>query len=74
MGGEEEVEALQIRCKKWVIGLKRGTPNYVVMHEGGANLMRAEAGRRAVKFEERMRNRNGVLGSGGGRGGWSLEE
>ena len=59
---KKEIEDVQVKYMKWVMGLRKGTPGYLVLQEGGANLLRIEAGRRAARFEERMmRPRNVVL-------------
>lgn len=38
---------------KWVLGLERSTPKYVVLEETKRNELRIEAGRRAKGFDGR---------------------
>ena len=62
MGGKEGDRGCAGEIYEMCDGLKKVTPGYLVLQEGGANLLRIEAGRRAARFEERMmRPRNVVL-------------
>lgn len=54
---EEEIERVQEKYLKWILGLDRETPGYIVREELKRNKLRVETGKRAVKFEERMKER-----------------
>ncbi|KYN22664.1 hypothetical protein ALC57_04934 [Trachymyrmex cornetzi] len=77
----ERVESLQDRYIKWVLGVDRGTPGYMVREEIQREKMRVRAGKRAWAFEERLRvGRGGELArlcweemGGRGRRGEKLE-
>ncbi|KYN29873.1 hypothetical protein ALC57_00672 [Trachymyrmex cornetzi] len=58
----EEVESLQERYLRWVLGVERRTPGYLVREELQREKLRAKAGKRAWAFEERLRR-----GGGGSR-------
>ncbi|KYN50622.1 hypothetical protein ALC57_15112 [Trachymyrmex cornetzi] len=58
----ERVESLQERYIKWVLGVDRGTPGYMVREEIQREKMRMRAGKRAWAFKERLRvGRGGEL-------------
>lgn len=52
-----EIERIQEKYIRWIIGLERETPGYIVREEVKGWKLKIEAGRRAVKYEERMRDR-----------------
>ncbi|KYN21992.1 hypothetical protein ALC57_05622 [Trachymyrmex cornetzi] len=54
---------LQERYLKWVLGIERGTPGYLVREELQREKLRVRAGKRAWAFEERLKGN-------GGRKGW----
>lgn len=56
-----KLEALQERYLKWCLGLPWYTPGYVVMEETKRDQIRVEAGKRAVKFEERIEKGGTIL-------------
>ena len=50
-----KVEAVQERFLKWTLELEKCTPGYIVRQETGRDLLRVEAGGRALKFEIKKR-------------------
>ena len=55
----ERLEKLHTKYIKWVLGMDFNTPTYIVMDETKEDKIRIEAGRRAVKYEEKTRT-NGI--------------
>ncbi|KYN11478.1 hypothetical protein ALC57_16367 [Trachymyrmex cornetzi] len=55
----ETVESLQERYLRWVLGVERRTPGYLVREELQREKLRAKAGKRAWAFEERLRREGG---------------
>ncbi|KYN20693.1 hypothetical protein ALC57_06952 [Trachymyrmex cornetzi] len=55
----EAVESLQERYLRWVLGVERRTPGYLVREELQREKLRAKAGKRAWAFEERLRRGDG---------------
>jgi hypothetical protein len=51
---QEGLEGVQGKYLKWVLGVDRETPGYIVMEETKRNGIRIEAGKRAIRFEERL--------------------
>lgn len=51
------VEQVQMTYVKWMLGLKKSTPNYVVLKKTKRDKLVAEVGRRAIRFEERKDRR-----------------
>jgi hypothetical protein len=51
---QEGLEGVQGKYLKWVLGVDRETPGYIVMEETKRDGIRIEAGKRAVRFEERV--------------------
>jgi hypothetical protein len=45
---------VQGKYLKWVLGVDRETPGYIVMEETKMDGIRIEAGKRAIRFEERL--------------------
>ena len=54
---QECLEAIQTKYMKWVLRLERETPWYIVLEECKRDLLRVDAGKRAVKYEEKIRER-----------------
>ena len=54
-----KVEALQERFLKWVLGVNRETPGYMVREELQRGLLRGRAGMRAWGFEKKMEEGEG---------------
>ncbi|KAH0813914.1 hypothetical protein GEV33_008877 [Tenebrio molitor] len=54
---QEEVERVQEKYLRWVLGVDRETPGYIVREECKRSKLRVKAGKRAVKFEDRMGGR-----------------
>ncbi|KOC59656.1 hypothetical protein WH47_11086 [Habropoda laboriosa] len=50
-----EVERLQLKYIKWTLGLDIRTPDYIVLEETKREKIRVRAGRRALSFEEGVR-------------------
>ncbi|KYN27961.1 hypothetical protein ALC57_02628 [Trachymyrmex cornetzi] len=59
---EREVESLQERYLRWMLGVERRTPGYLVREELQREKLRAKTGKRAWAFEERLRRGVGVEG------------
>ncbi|XP_043494714.1 trichohyalin-like [Polistes fuscatus] len=53
---DERLESVQRRYMKWTLGLDSNTPNYIVEEECKYEKMRIKALRRALKFEEKIRD------------------
>nr|XP_034190794.1 uncharacterized protein LOC117609058 [Osmia lignaria] len=53
----ERLEKLHTKYIKWVLGLDFNTPTYIVMDETKEDKIRIEAGRRAVRYEEKTRTK-----------------
>lgn len=59
----EEVERLQERYIRWVLGVDGRTPGYMMREESKREKMRTKMGSRAVRYEERLEK--------GGEGKWA---
>ncbi|KYN38116.1 hypothetical protein ALC56_07516 [Trachymyrmex septentrionalis] len=55
----KEIEALQEKYLRWILGVKSCTPGYIVREELKRNKMRVETGWRAGRFEERIQKGEG---------------
>ena len=55
----KEIEAVQDKYLKWVLGLERTTPGYIVREELKRNKLRVETGWRAGRWEERIEKGEG---------------
>jgi hypothetical protein len=53
----EEVERVQEKYLRWVLGVDRETPGYIVREECKRSKLRVKAGKRAAKFEDKMGGR-----------------
>jgi hypothetical protein len=49
---------VQEKYLRWVLGVDRETPEYIVREECKRNKLRVKAGKRAAKFEDRMGGRD----------------
>ncbi|KAL6424929.1 hypothetical protein ACFW04_010064 [Cataglyphis niger] len=58
-GERKELEKLQERYLKWVLGVEWGTPGYMVREELQREKLRWRAGRRAWGFEKRLEEGRG---------------
>jgi hypothetical protein len=54
---QEEVERVQEKYLRRVLGVDRKTPGYIVREEYKRNRMRVKAGKKAAKFEDKMDGR-----------------
>jgi hypothetical protein len=54
---QKEVEKVQEKCLREVLGVDRETPDYIVKEECNRNRLRVKAGRRAAKFEDKVDGR-----------------
>jgi hypothetical protein len=54
---QEEMERVQEKYLRWVLGVDRETPGYKVRAECKRSRLRVKAGKRAAKFEDRMGGR-----------------
>jgi hypothetical protein len=54
---QEEVERLHEKYLRWVLGVDRETPGYIVREECKRNKLKLKAGKRAAKCEDRMGER-----------------
>jgi hypothetical protein len=54
---QKEVEKVQEKCLREVLGVDRETPDYIVKEECKRNRLRVKAGRRAAKFEDKVDGR-----------------
>jgi len=55
----EGIERLEERYMRWVMGLERRTPGYLIREEIKRGKLRERAGRRAWGFEERLKGGKG---------------
>jgi hypothetical protein len=51
---QEEVEKVQEKYLRGVVGVSRETPGYIVREENKRNRLRVKAGKRAAKFGDKM--------------------
>jgi hypothetical protein len=51
---QEEVQRVQEKYLRWVPGVDRETPGYIMREECKRNRLRVKAGKRAAKFEDKM--------------------
>jgi len=51
------IERVQEKYIKWILGLDKNTPGYIVREEMKTDKIRVDAGKLAVKYEDRMRER-----------------
>ncbi|KAJ3622748.1 hypothetical protein MTP99_019028 [Tenebrio molitor] len=54
---QEEVERVQEKYLRGVLGVDRETPGYIVREECKRNRLRVKAGKKAAKFEDKMDGR-----------------
>ncbi|KAH0815591.1 hypothetical protein GEV33_007200 [Tenebrio molitor] len=54
---QEEVERAQEKYLRWVLGVDRETPGYIVREECKWNRLRVKAGKRAAKFKDKINGR-----------------
>lgn len=59
----EEVERLQERYIRWMLGVDGRTPGYMMREESKREKMRTKMGSRTVRYEERLKK--------GGEGKWA---
>jgi len=60
-GCGERMDRLKRKYMKWILGLDRGTPNYIVMEETKSEELRVEALSRAIKYEEKARQSEKII-------------
>ncbi|XP_070167776.1 uncharacterized protein [Polyergus mexicanus] len=51
---EERLDGIQRKYVKWILGLERTTPNYIVVEEGKLVKIKEKALKRALKYEEKI--------------------
>lgn len=52
---ERNIEALQERYIRWILGLDRSTPGYIIREESKIEQISIEAGIRAIKFQDKIK-------------------
>ncbi|KAJ3646917.1 hypothetical protein Zmor_024476 [Zophobas morio] len=52
-----EMEAVQEKYLGWMLGLRKETPGYIVREECKREKLRVYTGKRAVKYDERLKER-----------------
>ncbi|KAJ3656860.1 hypothetical protein Zmor_015905 [Zophobas morio] len=52
-----EMEAVQEKYLRWMLGLRKETPGYIVREECKREKSRVNTGKRAVKYDERLKER-----------------
>ncbi|XP_063912037.1 uncharacterized protein LOC135128890 [Zophobas morio] len=52
-----EIEAVQEKYLRWMLGLRKETPGYIVREECKREKLRIYTGKRAVKYDERLKER-----------------
>ncbi|EZA58483.1 hypothetical protein X777_01104 [Ooceraea biroi] len=55
----KEIERLQERYIRWVMGVERQTPGYLIREEVQRDLLKGRAGMRAWKYEKRLEEGEG---------------
>lgn len=58
---EERLDGIKRKYTKWILGLERTTPNYILIEEGKLIETKIKAIKRAVKYEEEARNSEKIL-------------
>lgn len=53
---ETRLDRIERKYVKWILGLDRKTPNYILIEETKMIEIRIEATRRAIIYEEKARN------------------
>lgn len=51
-----KIEGIQERYMRWILGLDRNTPGYIVREECKRDKLKIEAGKRAIKYENKIRS------------------
>lgn len=67
----KELERMQRKYIKWVLKLDRNTPDYIVMKETNRDDLIIKIGKRALKYEEKLKKqeKNTILGEC-----WKIQE
>lgn len=52
----EKLKSLQARYIRWTLGLERFTPKYIILEETKVEQISIEAGYRALKYQEKIKN------------------
>lgn len=58
---EERLNEIKRKYMKWILGLERATPNYILIEEGKITETKIKAMKRAVKYEEEARKSGKIL-------------
>lgn len=58
---KERLDGIKRKYTKWILGLERTTPNYILIEEGKLMETKIKAIKRAVKYEEEARNSEKIL-------------
>ena len=56
-----KIEQIQNTYLRWILGLTRSTPQYILLEETKRQKLRIEAGKRAIKYEEKIRDGKNLL-------------
>lgn len=51
---QPEIERIQIKYIKWILGLEKSTPSYIVLDETKRDEMEIRSGKRALNYEEKI--------------------
>lgn len=51
----DEIEAIQTKYIRWILGLEQQTPKYIILEETKRDKLKIEAGKRAMKYEAKIR-------------------
>lgn len=54
--GDARLDTIKRKYTKWILGLDRTTPNYILKEETKMEKIRTKALKRAIKYEEKARN------------------
>lgn len=49
---DDRLDVIKRKYVKWILGLDKGTPNYILVEETKMKELKSEALRRAIKYEE----------------------
>lgn len=52
------MDVIKRKYIKWILGLDKGTPNYILVEEAKMKELKLEALKRAIKYEEAARRSN----------------
>ncbi|GLV41722.1 hypothetical protein CBL_00335 [Carabus blaptoides fortunei] len=61
---QDKEENVHMKYLRWILGLERQTPKYIIAEETKRDKMRIEAGKRAMKYEEKLKKQRKLINPG----------